>query len=481
MSYRIICYTDGKEYPLLDERDEEYSLTSAKLTRELNKTGSLVFAIPEEHPHYGAIKKLESTIKVFKVKKDGDPKWLYSGRSLTDEADFYNTGTIQCEGILSYLLDSLVRDYSYSGPPAEYVELLIKEHNNHVEKRKQFQLGDISVEDVDSNDLIVRESTQLPDTLTEMSEKVAESLVCYISARDVNDTLYFDCVQELPVNTQPVRYGENILDLKQKNSAVDLKTVMIGIGAADKNGKKITCTVESEEAIAVFGRIEGKVEFPDVTLPENLEKKTKKYLDNLIGFAHTAEVSAIDLNMVDEEIAALELGWVNVEAEPQHFEEKMLLSKIELDLLNPENCKLSLGLSEMSYTASQVAGLYGTSSVANAAKEGVNLLNQKKYVLITDHRTVDATSAAVTETFTEEGLYLLKVYKSSGGALQAVNSYLYTAHQPEGGTWAGKVAALTGALSSTYGTITVSTTNQGLNIKALKGYIIDVTVNGCFG
>lgn len=479
MSYRIICYTDGKEYPLLDERDEDYSLAEARLVRELNKTGSLTMTIPECHPNYSAIKKLVSTIKVFRVQPDGSLKWLYSGRSLTDETDFYNTGTVECEGILAFLLDSIVREYSWAGPPAEYVELLISEHNAHVDARKQFRLGNISVEDVDSNNLIVRESTQFPDTLSELSKKVAESLECYISARDENNALYFDCIQELPTNSQVVRYGENILDLNQKNSAADLKTVLIGIGAEDASGNRIQCTIERGDAIAEFGRIEGTVEFFDVTLMENLEKKTASYLDKLIGFAHTVEVSAVDLNMVDEEIEALDLGWVQVEAEPQNLNAKMLLSKIDLDLLNPENCKLTLGLSEMSYTASQIAGLHGASSAASRALEGVNALNQKKYCLITEVRNVDGTAAAVTETFTENGRYLLRAYNSKD-ALLAVYEYLFSGHEPEGGTWAGKAAATTGAISNTYGTVAVNATAKGLNVKALKGYRIEVTVNSCF-
>lgn len=347
--YRIVCKTDGKTYPLMDSRDEAYSLQNVILTKELNKTGSLVFSMNYTHPNYGCIKKIASIISVYYVRKDGTEKWLYSGRSLTDEEDFYRTGRIECEGILALLLDSIVRDYTFKGSPAEYVSYLIEQHNAHVGTEKQFRLGKIALDGIDNNDSIVRESTQKPDTLSEINSKAVDLLGCYMSARNEDGVYYFDCTKDVGTNTQEIRFGFNLLDLNKKTSALALRTVMIGIGA-EVNGKKIMVEVEDADAIKEYGRIEGKVSFPDVTLEANLITKTTKYLKKCVGYNQSIEVSAIDMNIVDEDISEIELGYINVISAPHDISERMLISKMVLDLTSPENSKYTLGISKNVYT-----------------------------------------------------------------------------------------------------------------------------------
>ncbi|MGN1314071.1 MAG: phage tail spike protein [Lachnospiraceae bacterium] len=347
--YRIICETNGKVYPIFDLRDSAYIVQNPKLTLELNKTGSLVFYMNMNHPNYGCIKKITSIISVYLIRKDGSEKWIYSGRSLTDEEDFYRTGKIECEGILAFLLDSIVRDYSFEGTPKDYFTYLIKQHNSHVGEGKQFQIGTIDLEGVDSNDNIVRASTQKPNTLTEINSKVINLLDCYVSARNVSGTYYIDCLKEMgDTNAQEIRYGVNLLGLKKNVSAIALYTVMIGMGAANSNGK-LTVEVEDQEAIAEFGRIEGKVEFSDVTLEENLLTKTTEYLKQYTGYKRTIEVSAIDMNIVDESVQEISLGYINVYSEPHGLSERMLISKMELNLMNPEENKYTLGISQNAY------------------------------------------------------------------------------------------------------------------------------------
>ena len=349
--YRIVCKTNGKTYPLMDSRDEAYSLHNVKLTKELNKTSSLVFYMNFTHPNYGCIKKFASIISVYHVRKDGTEKWLYSGRSLTDEEDFDRTGKIECEGILAFLLDSIVRDYTFKGSPADYVSYLIGQHNAHVGTEKQFQLGNIDLDGIDNNDSIVRESTQKPDTLSEINSKVVELLGCYMSARVEDGVYYFDCTKTVYVtNSQEIRFGVNLLNMNKKTSALALRTVMIGIGAADSNGNKIIVEVEDAEAVSEYGRIEGKVEFSDVTLEENLLTKTTEYLQKCIGYNQSIEASAIDLNLVDEDIPEINLGYINVVSAPHGISEQMLISKMELDLSSPENSKYTLGISKNVYT-----------------------------------------------------------------------------------------------------------------------------------
>ena len=81
--YKILC--DGKT--LHDVRDPDYMVLSPKISLELNKTGNLDFGMLQTHPHVNDINKLKSRIDVYE-----DVELLFSGRSLTDEKDFQNTG-----------------------------------------------------------------------------------------------------------------------------------------------------------------------------------------------------------------------------------------------------------------------------------------------------------------------------------------------------------------------------------------------------
>ena len=87
-----------------------------------------------------------------------DDDWLYSGRVLSDETDFYGSRTIECEGELSYLLDSIQRYHEYHDISVQdYFTDLIANHNLDVESRKEFTVGQVTV--VDNNDSLYRYST----------------------------------------------------------------------------------------------------------------------------------------------------------------------------------------------------------------------------------------------------------------------------------------------------------------------------------
>lgn len=91
--YKILC--DGKT--LHDVRDPHYMVLSPKISLELNKTGNLDFGMLQTHPHVNDINKLKSRIDVYE-----DDELLFSGRSLTDEKDFQNTGRFPVKGSLLF-------------------------------------------------------------------------------------------------------------------------------------------------------------------------------------------------------------------------------------------------------------------------------------------------------------------------------------------------------------------------------------------
>ena len=124
----------------------------------------------------------------------------------------------------------------------------------------------------------------------------------------------------------------------------EIRTVVIGIGAEDSEGNVPTVTVENDAAIKKYGRIVGTVEFEDVTKLVKLQKNTKAYLDSITSETNAVEIKAVDLNMTDSEIEAIELGYCYVESEYNHLNHvRMLVSKMEIYLTQPEKICSALG------------------------------------------------------------------------------------------------------------------------------------------
>ena len=114
-------------YVLYDLRDEEFILENPELNLEVNKVGSLSFSIYPNHPYFNRINKLSSVITVLK-----NNNVIFKGRVISEEQGLYNSKKIECEGILGYLNDSIVRPYSFTGTPEEYFKNLLENHNNQV-------------------------------------------------------------------------------------------------------------------------------------------------------------------------------------------------------------------------------------------------------------------------------------------------------------------------------------------------------------
>lgn len=366
--YRMLC--DGKV--LHDIRDQSYQVLTPKISLELNKTGNLDFGLLSTHPHVNDINKLKSRIEVYE-----DDELLFSGRSLTDEKDFQNTGQIFCEGELSFLLDSIQRKHTYGKQSIEIgkadtnIEIfkrLIAEHNSQVETEKQFTVGIIDIDSVSITSL----STNYEKTWDFINSNFLEKYDGYLRVRHENGIRYLDYVKQYgKINNQVIRFGENLLDLKKYSKAEDIKTAIVPIGAVTDggyvtiktaNGHNGTDYIYDQSAVNLYGWIFDKVDFPEISDPDTLLAESKKYLQKCINLAITIELTAVDLHMVDIDINSIRLGDLVPCVSTQHGimstfgnpDTYYLVSKYELDLENPANNKITLGRIISTLTDKQV-------------------------------------------------------------------------------------------------------------------------------
>ena len=199
-----------------------------------------------------------------------------------------------------------------------------------------------------------------------------------------------------------IRFGENILDLIQEVSCEDLATVIIPLGKRDEEtDERLTIKsvnggrdyLEDPDAIALYGRIVKTVEYDDVTLPENLLRKGKEVLNRQKLLIPSITITAIDLHLLDVDIERCKVGdHIRVVSEPHGIDEEMMVLRIELDIQQPENSRLTLGATKVTLASSMSRG---TAAVLTSLSENFTAFKH----VVTDK--LQATNADIGALHTE--------------------------------------------------------------------------------
>lgn len=329
------------------QNDNDLRLNTAKVEQELNKAGSFVYSMNQNHSCYGTEKKLKSLVTVY-----NNDTLMFRGRVLDIDVGFYGDRTVTCEGELSFLIDSIQRPYEFSGSPTTLFTDLLTSHNSEVEDTKKFLPGRVTV--VDANDYIARSDSTYLNTRDSLDRKLVEPLGGYLIPRHESDGVYLDYLADLTdCNSQEVTFGENLLDLSKFISGADIVTAVIPIGAEDEDtGEKLSISdvnsgvdyVYDQDAVNEYGWIFQTVEFEDVTLASNLLNKAYEVLEEVKTSLPAIELTAVDLNAVDCDIASFEVGKLTRVTSKMHdLSEEYMTWKRSINLLNPADSKLHLG------------------------------------------------------------------------------------------------------------------------------------------
>lgn len=404
--YRILC--DG--YPLLDTRLEEYTVVKPTCTLELNKSGTLKFDIYPTHPYYNAIHKLSSVITLLE-----NDTIIFQGRVLDDDINFDNAKSVVCEGELAYLLDSIVRPYEYTGSVSGMVTKYIVDHNAQVEAKKRFTVGQVTV--TDPNDYITRAASAYPSTWNEVNDKLIKLLGGYIRLRYTEDVTYFDYVTNYgSVNNQVIEFGNNLLDLTRYIKGADIATRIIPLGKTLENDgdkgeeKRLTITginngkdyVEDAEAIERYGVITKTATFDDVTTESVLLQRGYQTLEDKKKLKVTIELTAFDLHLFNVDIERIKLGdYIRVKSPKHNVNEYMEVSKLDLDLDNPANNKITLGTTFSTLTNEASGNSKLEKDVATIKSDYVtngairSIQEQVKNVITSNESSIDQSASEI--------------------------------------------------------------------------------------
>ena len=360
--YKItFCHKGEKtEHSLYLPGDDVYCLTDATLSLEEGKAGELSLGIPDDNTAKKEIVCLTDEIIVYR-----DSTELFRGRCITKQTDFYLTGTLKVEGILTYLYDTYFPPFEFQGAPIDLLKKVISNHNSFVDAEKQFQIGTVTVED--PNNYIARSSEGYNRTLSILNDKfIGDSLGGYFRARVSDNIRYLDYLKTYGTKaSQTVELGKNILDLAVEVEYSSLITAVLPLGAksnaTDENKKTSYVTVESvnngdlyirdKELIKKYGFICECVEWQDVTEPSNLKSKATAYLAQKSIAIESLTIRAVDLSLAGESAQPFQLGdMVAVRSAPHGIDQDIELSAMEIDLLNPANDTFTFGAVSGSFT-----------------------------------------------------------------------------------------------------------------------------------
>ena len=365
--YYLTC--DG--FPLLDWRDNDLIVVNPKLKLEVNTVGDGSFTIYKNHPYYDKLQKLKSVFEI-----SDEIGVIFRGRATGDTVDFSHGKAVDLEGAMAYFNDSIVRPFAFpddfltdtgyiaasaGGNVVKFMlGWLIENHNAQVSEFQRFKLGNVTV--ADKNNYISRSNSDYATTWDTIKSKLfGSALGGFLCIRYEADGNYIDYLEAFEsTNTQQIVFGENMRDLRSETEASETYSAMLPIG---KDGLtiselpdgditddivKVGDVVYSKKAVAAYGFICAPVsasKWDDITEAENLAEKAAEQLSGSgILLSNTIEATAVDLHFTDEQISSFRIYKnVDVYSDPHGLSETYPLSKLEIDLLNPQNTKITVG------------------------------------------------------------------------------------------------------------------------------------------
>ena len=429
--YQIKC----DNYIIYDPRDDELVVTNPKCKLEANTVGDLSFTIYETHPYYDRLKPMKS---IFEVSEDNDV--IFRGRMTGNSDDFDNVKDIDIEGVGAFFNDSVVRPFKFpddflynsayiaassSGNVVEFfLSWLISNHNSQVEDFQKFKLGKVTVSD--PNNYIIRESADYANTWNTLKTKLFDSgLDGYFCFRYEEDGNYIDYLADFELtNTQRIRYGENLLDLKTDSDASAACSAVLPLGKKRKEFDANTdddsrLTIEktsdgditedvykkgdlliSRSAKEAYGLIIAPTKdttWDDITTEKNLLNEGVEYLTTKASkMSNTTTITAIDLHCTDAEISAFRIcRFIQFESIPHGFEDRYKLTKLDIDIANPQNTKITIGntklaMSDITRGNKQTIEEAVTSIQKQTSSQGVDL-SEVQSVVVSQSSSMVAT------------------------------------------------------------------------------------------
>ena len=352
--YRIDYLVGSTSYSVYSPFESDRRIISGVYHRETNTIGSLTFSVLYTHPVYDMFKEYKGVIRLY-----WGTALIYKFRIIKLRRDFYNTLTIQCEGLLGYLNDSIVKPYVFnvnhsvypsnipppSCSPVEFMTELVALHNSMVEAEQRFTFVD-ETDGAFNGILFTTEQTEYPKTWDELQSKIIKNIGGYIQIRHMSaeNRLVFKAALT-DSNTQTVRFRQNLKDLELETASRKFATAIYPISTyTDSNGARRTLKLTGTEYIdkplltPIYGRIIECVQYEGINTEEKLREIAQRDLNDYINRSKPIKASATDMSALDSSVPPLEVDRLTrIISEVNNVDVTVTLNAFDVDILDPRN------------------------------------------------------------------------------------------------------------------------------------------------
>ena len=427
---------DGKL--VYDSRLDEYALMALTTTTALNKGGTAVLTMPPGHPAYMDFIEYKTIVEIFR-----DSSLVFRGRVLYLEDGASNERTVTCEGELCFLHDAIHRPYLYQKAPGEIFQAVLGVYNQQVaEERKQFKLGQVTV--TDPNDYIRLESENAESTLDVLNKLLERCGGYFVFSTDEDGGRVISWLSELTGYSKQEITLENTLNFSRAGINTSIATAVLPYGAKDEEtGQRLTISsvnngvdyIVDEEAKKFRGFICRTETWDDVTLPENLMAKAKKWLDENKLIVTSISLTALDLSLMDKSIDYFCVGdSIPVRIPAYGLDDRFRLTEKTEDLLNPSGSQITLGKEVKSLTGADVAG---DNEASNELHQVAEVIKKDYTIGISQAVKASKTELETMINQTSEEIQLMVSRVESSSLTGTVTQYYLSTSTTElsGGSW----------------------------------------------
>lgn len=337
--YLITLYNSGA--PLVIHGDFA-AVAECKVVEEKNAIDSMTFVIYPDNPGYNAMTELATTIECVDVRTG---EMVFDGRILAAPASMDSDGAIckavTCEGLAGYLCDSVqpyVEETTYTDDSdrtglQKFVDLLLANHNARVPERKRVYRGTVDMPTFATANSVTKQ-LNFERTWDALSGKLLDSFGGELRVRRGTDgKLYLDYRQKLgTLSNVRISVGRNMLSASRELKPDQLITRLYPRGCklskteTDEDGTERDVETEErlaigtvnagcdyiddDEAVRLYGIIEGTHEWDDVTEPQHLKDKAQRWLaeNNQLPVSTTIDGYDLELLGIDSDRISL-YGW----------------------------------------------------------------------------------------------------------------------------------------------------------------------------
>lgn len=332
MAIWIFHEIESRSALLADVRKKEYAVWDCHLKYAKNDSATLSLTVGGDNPELKMLNIMVSELVVL----DGEiERWR--GRVTSLEWDLYGRCKIVANGVLDYLHDTLCNEQDTECSAQDALTALLENHNGRVaDERKKLYLGTVSVPD--TVQLKAQASSSTWEALASLVKKNGGSLV----ARRSEGKNYVDWLSEIDVTCERVLcVGVNIGSLTISENADNITTVLYGFGGK-VSGKTVSFTVEDEDGIAAFGRIEGSFSNTQITSAAELKTAAEKELAARLDEVRSVSVKAID----EADSEQLDIGYrVRVRFDQIGLDEYMRVTELDWYPFQPTKTNAVCGAS----------------------------------------------------------------------------------------------------------------------------------------